>query len=167
MRDGCAPAARDIVVGMSEMAISADPSAQIVTYGLGSCISVALYDPVACVGGMTHSMLPLSKDSAEKARANPLAFTDLAVSELLTAMFAAGARRRRVRAVLAGAASVVSGPSLYRIGERNRLIARRVLWKNEVLVAAEECGGAQARSLFLDLSDGRVRVRTRGVVVEL
>lgn len=167
MTDGCTPGARDIVVGMSELAVSADRSARIVTYALGSCIAVALYDPVARVGGMTHSMLPLSKDSAEKARATPLAFTDLAVSELLAAMFEAGARRRSIRAVLAGAASAVPGPSLYRIGERNHVVARRVLWKNEVLVAAEDCGGAEARSLFLDLMDGRVCVRTRGCVREL
>lgn len=167
MTDRCAPGARDIVVGMGDFVVSADQSAKIVTYALGSCIAVAVYDPVARVGGMTHSMLPLSKDSAEKAKENPLAFTDLAVSEMLKAMFAAGARRRSIRAVLAGAASAVPGPSLYRIGERNHVVARRVLWKNEVLVAAEDCGGAEARSLFLDMSDGRVRMRARGVVREL
>lgn len=163
----CTPTGNDIVIGIGDIAVTDDPAARLVTYALGSCIGVALYDPVARVGGMTHSMLPLSKHSAEKAARTPLAFTDLAVSALLHELFAAGARRGSIRAVLAGAASSVPGASLYRIGERNQLVARRVLWKNEVLVAAEDCGGDAARSLYLDMSDGRVLVRSRGTVREL
>lgn len=149
------------------MIVSADPSARLVTYALGSCIAVALHDPVARVAGMTHSMLPLSKDSAEKARANPLAFTDLAVETLLAEMFAHGARRGAIRAVLAGAAASPTGASLYRIGARNHVVAKRVLWKNGVLIAAEDCGDEQARSLFLGVTDGRTFVRSRGVLRQL
>ncbi len=40
-----------LVVGMGDMLVSNDVSAQLVTYALVSCVGVAIYDPVAKVGG--------------------------------------------------------------------------------------------------------------------
>jgi len=37
----------DIVVGLGEVKISKDPDAVLVAYGLGSCLGIAVYDPVA------------------------------------------------------------------------------------------------------------------------
>ena len=66
-----------IVVGVADLQVARDPSKSIITYALGSCIGVTLYDPVAKVGGMLHFMLPESTVSAEKAAANPAMFGDL------------------------------------------------------------------------------------------
>ncbi|PJA26451.1 MAG: chemotaxis protein CheD, partial [candidate division Zixibacteria bacterium CG_4_9_14_3_um_filter_46_8] len=56
-----------IVVGISEMKISNSTEDILITYSLGSCIGVSMYDPVSKIGGMIHYMLPLSKISPEKA----------------------------------------------------------------------------------------------------
>ena len=61
----------NITVDISDMKIARNPEDVIVTYSLGSCVGLTLYDPIAGVGGMIHCMLPLSKIDPEKARIKP------------------------------------------------------------------------------------------------
>ena len=71
---------RQIVVGVGDGGVSRNPDSTIVTYALGSCVAVILYDPVAKVAGMLHYMLPESSISktmprvAELLGANPSAY---------------------------------------------------------------------------------------------
>ena len=53
-----APTARPLVVGVGDCKVSADPQSELVTYALGSCIAVSIWDPVSKVGGLLHFMLP-------------------------------------------------------------------------------------------------------------
>ena len=56
-----------LTVDISDMKVSTNPEEILVTYSLGSCVGVVLYDPVVRVGGMIHCMLPLSRIDPEKA----------------------------------------------------------------------------------------------------
>lgn len=58
-------------VDISAMVVTDKADDVLVTYSLGSCIGVALYDPEACVGGMIHCMLPLSKIDPAKGKSRP------------------------------------------------------------------------------------------------
>ena len=49
-----------IRVSMADFKVAKAPS-QLITTGLGSCVGVALYDPVAKVAGLAHIMLPDSR----------------------------------------------------------------------------------------------------------
>lgn len=151
------------VVGISEMQVSTSPDEVIVTYSLGSCVGVTLYDPVARVGGMTHCMLPLSKINKEKAGTTPCMFVDTGVTALLQALFDLGADRGRLVANVAGAASLLDKQETFRIGERNYTVLRKILWKNDILIAAEAVRGAIARTMYLYMSDGRVTCKSKGV----
>ena len=44
----------DVIVGVADMKVSRDPRVILVTHSLGSCIGVAVYDPVVKVGGLLH-----------------------------------------------------------------------------------------------------------------
>lgn len=44
--------ARRISVGIGQIAVSSDAAEVLVAYGLGSCVGVSAYDPVAHVGGL-------------------------------------------------------------------------------------------------------------------
>ena len=46
-----------IKVGMADLNVCKSPDI-ITTIGLGSCIGLTFYDPVAKIGGMVHYMLP-------------------------------------------------------------------------------------------------------------
>lgn len=150
----------DTVVGISEMHVTADPEAVLVTYSLGSCIGLTLYDPQANVGGLLHAMMPLSTADPGKAVVKPAMYTDTGVTALLQALFDRGATRRTVIAKVAGAAASVDGAGIFRIGERNHMILRKVLWKNDILIAAEDVGGSFARTLVLEMATGRTFVKT-------
>lgn len=156
-----------MVVGISEMKVSVSDRDVIITYSLGSCIGVTLYDPVARVGGMAHCMLPLSRMEPEKAKKNPSMFTDTGVSALLQALMDLGAQRRRIIAKAAGGAAPLGPDSMFKIGERNYLVLRKVLWKNDILLAAEDVGGTHPRTLSLYMDTGRTTIKTAGSEVEL
>ncbi len=155
------------VVGVSDMLLSTDPDDVLVTYALGSCVGLALFDPEAGAGALLHSMLPVSRLDEQRAVREPYLFTDTGVSRMLQKMFDAGARRERVIAYLAGAATHVEGEGIYRVGSRNHAVARRVLWKNDIMVAGEDVGGDTPRTLYLHIGSGRVYIKRRGALIEL
>jgi chemotaxis protein CheD len=155
------------VVGISEFAVTSDPSVTLVTYSLGSCVGLALFDPVAGVGGLLHAMMPTSSMNREEADANPARFADTGVATMLQTLFDVGAARHTLVAKMAGGSRQMEGPDRFRIGTRNHAIVRRVLWKNDILIAAEDCGGTQSRTLMLEMSTGRTLVKSNGSTREL
>lgn len=161
------PGITTVTVDISDMKVSDDPNHILVTYSLGSCIGLALYDPVVGVGGLIHCMLPMAKIDLEKARARPFMFVDTGVSQLLKTLFEMGAQRNNLVAKLAGAGSPLGREETFRIGQRNYTILRKLLWKNSILIDAEDIGGAKARTMYLYMSDGLVTVKSEGKEVPL
>ena len=160
----------DITVGMADLRVTADPEARLVTYALGSCLGVAVHDPVARVGGLLHVMLPLSGLDAGTARDNPARFVDTGVPALFRACYAlGGVKARMVVKVAGGASSAAPGePDQFQIGRRNVLTLRRLLWKNGVLLRAEDVGGHQlSRTMALAVGDGRVSLKVGRAVAAL
>ena len=156
-----------LTVGISEMRVSANPEDTLITYSLGSCIGVALFDPDAGVGGLIHCMLPLSRIDPDKARNNPQMFTDTGVPALIQALLDRGSTRKRLIARVAGGASPLNDNGMFKIGERNYTVLRKVLWKNEILIASEEVGGTIARTMILNIGNGKTFLRTGGKEREL
>lgn len=147
-----------VIVGISEMAISDNSDEVLVTYSLGSCIGLTLYDPALQVGAMLHSMLPLSRLDQKKALSMPCMFTDSGVTRLLQAMFNKGAKRERLVAKVAGASSLLDKKRLFKIGERNYTVLRKILWKNNILIASEDVGGTCSRTMRLYIATGETTI---------
>jgi len=147
------------IVGISDCKISWDPADVLVTYALGSCIAVALYDPVTKVGGLLHYMLPDSALDAAKAQQNPFMFADTGIPRLVAAVRAKGGESRRLVVRLAGGAQVLDSQGTFQIGKRNYLAARKILWKAGILVAAEAVGGEVSRTTRLEIGTGRMWIR--------
>lgn len=155
------------VIGIAEMYTSHDQSDVLITYSLGSCVGLSLHDPVAGIGGLIHCMLPLSKLAPVRADANPLMFVDTGVSALLQAVFNMGATRKNLVAKLAGAAQMLDERGIFRIGERNHTMLRKILWKNDILIKSEDVGGTLTRTLFLNMATGQTFVSAEGRLREL
>lgn len=154
-------------VGISDAYATSNPDEVIVTYSLGSCVGLVLYDPVVRAGGMVHCLLPLSNMDAQKAREQPAMFTDTGVAMLLQMVFNLGAERKRLVAKVAGASCMMDEKGTFRIGERNYTILKKVLWKNSVLLASEDVGGTVPRTLYLHLDTGLTVIKTQGMEKEL
>lgn len=155
------------VIGISELAVTGAREDVLVTYSLGSCVGLALHDPEAGVGGMLHAMMPFSKADPVKAAAVPAMYVDTGATVLLQKLFDLGATRSNLVAWVAGAATQVDAQGLFRIGERNYAVTRKVLWKNGILIADEEVGGSASRTMTLDVAAGRVYIKSAGSTQEL
>lgn len=149
------------------MAVSADPGETLITYSLGSCVGLSLWDPAAGVGGLIHSMLPLSKIDPAKAAANPCMFVDTGITALLQALFDRGAQRRTMVAKVAGGSQIMDEKGIFNIGERNCTVLRKLLWKNEILVSGEDTGGSLPRTMSLCMQTGRTLLKSRGMEKEI
>jgi chemotaxis protein CheD len=155
----------DLVVGMADLKLSNAATERLVTYALGSCLGITVWDPVAGVGGMLHVMLPSSAIDAEKASRNPAMFVDTGVPMLFRRSYELGAKKERLVVRVAGGAhsGATEDDDPFQIGKRNFLTLRKLLWKNNVLVHAHDVGGWQtSRTMRLDLATGEVTVKANG-----
>ncbi len=152
-----------VVIDISDAKVSSDPGDVLTTYSLGSCIGVALFDPVAHVGGMLHYQLPTSTLDKPKAEQIPFMFADTGMAILLKKLMAMGAGKKRMHVKIAGGASMSAGPKGFDIGKRNYLSIRKVLWQHGMFIDTEDIGGQSPRNMYLNMADGSVTVRSVGL----
>lgn len=154
-------------VGVGDMKFSRQRSEEIVTYSLGSCVGLTLFDPKSGVGGLVHCLLPLSKVNPQKASDNPCMFTDTGVMVLLEKLYSLGADRKRLVAKVAGGAAPLKGAQMFNIGERNVSVLRAILQRNRVSIQAEDVGGTKPRTMKLFLNSGKTTIKFNGIETEL
>lgn len=157
------------IVGIADMKLSSDAGDIIITYALGSCLGITVYDPQTRVGGMLHAMLPMSSLNPEKAKENPLMFIDTGVPELFKACYRLGAAKERMIVKVAGGANTQNNENEdhFQIGKRNFLMLRKLLWKNNVLIKAWDVGESHSRTMSLDIASGEVTLRTNNQETQL
>lgn len=129
-----------IKVGMADLNICKSPDT-ITTLGLGSCIGIAIWDPVTKIGGLAHIMLP---DSTKiRNNSNIAKFADTGIEELVKRMVRAGASKPRMVAKIAGGAKMfeVSGSDgIGSIGQKNALASKQKLKELGIRLVAEDTG---------------------------
>lgn len=152
------------VVGVGDMRISSQAGDLIITYALGSCLGITIHDPVACVGGLLHVMLPLSAIDPPKAKDNPFMFVDTGVPRLFLDCYKEGAKKERLIVKVAGGANVNGNmrDDYFQIGKRNFVMLRNLLWKNGVLLKAHDVAGTLSRTMTLEIGSGEVTIRSNG-----
>jgi len=154
------------VVVVSDMKTGKDGDF-LITHALGSCLGLTVYDPVAKVGGLLHAMLPLSKINKDKARANPNMFVDTGVPVIFKTLYSMGAQKERLIVKAAGCGNPLGKNEMFKIGERNHTLLKKLLWKNNVLLTAEDVGGTKSRTVRFDVSTGQVTISSAGKESEL
>jgi chemotaxis protein CheD len=148
-----------VLVGDMKIGCSGD---MLVTHALGSCLGLTVYDPVAQVGGLLHAMLPLSNINPQKAQANPAMFVDTGVPLLFKALYEQGALKNRMWVKAAGCGNPLTKNEIFKIGERNYTVLKKLLWKNNILLKSEDVGGSSSRTVHFDLSSGQVVISSNG-----
>lgn len=149
----------NVIVGVSDCQVSMHADATLVTYALGSCIGLTVYDPQKKAAGMLHYMLPDSSIDPEKASRNPWMFADTGIPLLFQRLFALGAEKRKLVVRAAGGAQVMNDAGIFNIGKRNHTALRKILWKLGVLIEEEQVGGSQSRTVRIEVGSGRYSVR--------
>jgi chemotaxis protein CheD len=149
-----------IKVGMADLKVGRSPN-NLISYGLGSCVGIALYDPGTQVGGLAHIMLPDSTQA--RSAENPAKFADTALPLMLEDMLKLGAVKSRIIAKIAGGAQMFAFANvtdIMRVGERNSEAVKLILKKLAVRIIAEDVGGNYGRTVELSLHNGIFRIKT-------
>ena len=150
-----------LTVGIADMKMARDEGV-LITYALGSCIGICLYDPFIRLGALVHVMLPLNMEAN---RTSPLKYADTRIRLTISKMEQRGARRSRLVAKIAGGAKmfdVAGNGSLGSIGQRNIDSVHQVLQQERVRLLREDVGGRSARTLLFDVATGEGCIKVVG-----
>ena len=149
-----------IKVGMADYKVGRAPDT-LISYGLGSCIGISLYDPQTKIGGLLHIMLPDSNQS--RANENRAKFADTGIPDRLEELIRMGAARSRLVAKLAGGSQMfafANASDIMRVGLRNASASKKILKKLSIPIVGEDTGGNYGRTVQIDLSTGVYKVKT-------
>ncbi len=149
-----------ITIGIADMKM-ARGTGMLITYALGSCIGICLYDPAIKLGAMVHIMLPLNMEAGRK---NTMKYADTGIRETLKQMTAKGAAHSRITAKIAGGAKMfdMGESAMGNIGQRNIESVKSVLRMEKIRILREDVGGTVARTLLFDVSNGAGCIRSYG-----
>ena len=149
-----------IKVGMADYKVGRAPDT-LISYGLGSCIGISLYDPQTKIGGLLHIMLPDSNQS--RANENRAKFADTGIPDMLEKLIRMGAAKSRLVAKLAGGSQMfafANASDIMRVGLRNASASKEILKKLSIPIVGEDTGGNYGRTVQIDLSTGVYKVKT-------
>ncbi|GHU68014.1 putative chemoreceptor glutamine deamidase CheD [Clostridia bacterium] len=153
-----------IAVGISDYKASSAPDT-LVTYALGSCVGISLYDPISRIGGLSHIMLPTSMLGRSEGDDNRMKYADTAIDDMLSHMECLGAGRSRIKAKIVGGANMfgtTDGSFIGTIGDRNVDAVREELVRLGIPIVGEDVGANYGRTVHFDLEDGRVVIQSIG-----
>lgn len=151
-------------VKIADLAVRKDGGV-LVTFGLGSCVGIALYDQRAKIGGLAHILL---NDSTKFVRpkvtdVNPAKFADTAIPHMLDMMIKMGASKTLITAKVAGGASLFNFKSeAGNVGDKNIEAVRATLKKLGLKVVFEDVGGNYGRTMRLFIASGEVTISASG-----
>jgi chemotaxis protein CheD len=149
-----------LIVNIADMKVTKAPGDTLITYSLGSCIGVAIYDPSVKVGGLLHFMLPDSQIDPQKAQRNPWMFADTGIPSLFKEAYKLGAEKQRMEVKVVGGSQIMDGSGFFNIGRKNYMALREIFWTNGVPISAEDVGGSGNRTVSIELSSGKVLVKS-------
>lgn len=151
-----------IKVGMADLQLCVSPDA-ITTLGLGSCVGIAIRDPITKIGGLAHIMLP---DSTQiRNSSNIPKFADTGISELVRLMVLKGAKQARMVAKIAGGAQMFAfnqKSDLVRVGERNVEATKKKLAELKIPILAEDTGKNYGRTVIFYPETGDFVIKAVG-----
>lgn len=147
-----------VIVNIADLVVMHNPVI-LVTVGLGSCVGIAIRDPAAKFGSLSHIILPCIKGSKQKK--NPLKFADSAIEKAVEMLLAKGCSMNRLEAKIAGGASMFKFPdSKINIGERNVEAVRNKLKELGIPLLASDTGGSHGRTIEYHVHTGVMVIRT-------
>ncbi|WP_326910421.1 chemotaxis protein CheD [Sedimentibacter sp. MB31-C6] len=146
-------------VGISDMKIVDAPD-KLISYALGSCVGICLYDKVKQIAGMAHIMLPTNNN---KDKSNIFKYADTGITEMIKKMELMGCLRTRMTAKIAGGAKmfeIKSNSAIGNIGERNVIATKEILSKLNVKIIAQDVGENYGRTIIFDSINGELTIKS-------
>ncbi len=149
-----------VTVGISDLNIAKNPDT-LVTYALGSCVGICLYDAATRIAGLAHIMLPSSVQAGNTTQ--PYRFADSGIAALVRKMEIVGVPKIRLKAKIAGGAqmfAVTTNSSISNIGARNVAAVKETLAKFNIPIIANDTGSNYGRTVYFSAADGIMKVKS-------
>ncbi|MEW6743096.1 MAG: chemotaxis protein CheD [Planctomycetota bacterium] len=151
-----------ITVDHANLAVTDDPTATLITYGISTSVAVAVLDRTRGIGGLLHYMLPSSKTLPDGAENQPFLYADTGLPPLFRSAYRLGSTKHTLEVYLVGGSDMIDTSCTLDLGRRNLHVARRIFEKNGIDITAEEVGGTVLRTLTVDLQAAEVCVWVPG-----
>lgn len=148
-----------IKINISDYKIGKSPDT-LMTLGLGSCVGIAIYDEKNKVGGLSHIMLPDSRQFKRDIKVQK--FADLAIPQMVEEI-KSKTKTSKLVAKIAGGSSMFNFPDRYpenSIGYRNVIAVEKILNELKIPLLASNTGGKIGRTMIVDLDTFTVSIMT-------
>ena len=149
-----------VSVGIADLKIVKSPD-RLVTFALGSCVGICLFDPNVKVAGMSHILLPSSVQMP--GNNTPMKFADSAIPLLVKRMEIFGVRQSLMKAKIAGGAQMFASRSnsdIANIGARNVEAVKATLAALRIPILVEETGKDYGRTLYFSPDDFKILIKS-------
>lgn len=150
-----------IVVNISDVKVAPNP-ATFVTYALGSCVGICLYDAFTKSAGLAHIMLPVHPEE-KRPSGQILRYADTCLPESVRLMERLGCLRTRITAKIAGGAKmfkVANDSAFGNIGQRNIAAVKQTLSDLHIRIIAEDTGADYGRTVYFNSETGKMTVKS-------
>ena len=156
-------------ISVADLKISWDVMDVLITYALGSCLGVTVYDIRLKRAGLLHCMLPDSSIDRTRAAGNPCMYVDSGMKVMLDDFYRNGSLKNDLIIRVAGASSskVNEEEDFFQIGRRNFVSLRKYLWNEGIMLKAYDVGGCVSRTVTLDVENGKMLIKSKGSLKEL
>ena len=118
---------------------------------LGSCVGVAVFDPVLRIGGLCHYLLPESLEAPNSCR-----YGDVALPHLFGKFHHAGSNRKDLRVWIVGGALLLDSQEVFFVGDRNAEYAEGWLEQRSIRVVANHTRGFRGRKVAFHTQTGQI-----------
>ena len=81
---------------------------------------------------------------------------------LFKALYEIRGQKSRMVIKAAGCGNPLGKNEMFKIGERNYTVLKKLLWKNNILLETEDVGGTASRTVHLDLATGQTVISSNG-----
>jgi chemotaxis protein CheD len=149
------------VIGLGEGAIAQGKNETVKTYSLGSCVAVCMFVPTLNLGAMLHIVLPSQKlYSNITENRGAFYYADAGIQLMLKELNRRGCKYNKdILVKLAGGADILSMIE-NKIGKKNILAVKKMLWKYRMGPVSEDVGGSFSRTVTLDMEHSNVIINS-------
>lgn len=156
-------------VGVADMKISSDSADMLITYALGSCLGVTVYDFKHKKGALLHCMMPDSNIDRVKAAGNPYLYVDSGMKAMMDSFYRDGSRKNDLIIRVAGGSSskLNEEEDFFQIGRRNFISLRKFLWDEGLMLKAYDVGGYGSRTVTLEMENGKMLIKSQDSLKQL
>jgi chemotaxis protein CheD len=122
---------------------------------LGSCVAVCLYDPLLCIGGMNHILLPGRADLRHFDTVSRYGIN--AMELLINRVMTLGGNRHNLIAKVFGGAHILPAISPENgVGGKNIEFVLDFLQMEAITIVSQDLGGHDTRKIFFHTDTGEV-----------